>query len=235
MRPIRLFLCVGLLWAGLAVSAAAHQGEVHGKPSAKASAKAQPLASPGQVVPSPVDELDMSAVTPAAIASKLPRPVQLQELDWADSMMGHVHNKLVHFPLALGLAASLLWVLALRQPGHEPAARLLLVGAALMGVASVLTGESQKGVYDDSPLIDIVGWHEKMGFVSLGLLLLGAGWQWHKSWRKVVWAYGLLLVGMILFTGLLGGVVSHGHLEPAEGEPTQAGQAPSEHAPGGHE
>lgn len=220
-----MFLCAVLFWAGLVMSAESHQGEVHRAPSPAASAKP----SAGQAVAAPADELDMSQVTPEAIASTVPKPVQLQELDWSDSLMGHVHNKLVHFPLALGLAASLLWVFALRQPGHEPAARMLLVAAALMGVASVLTGQGQKGVYDDSPLIDIVGWHEKMGFVSLGLLLLGAGWQWHKSWRRVVWPYGLLLVGMLLFTGLLGGVVSHGHLEPAESEQTQAKPTHSDH------
>lgn len=168
----------------------------------------------------------MSDVTPDAIASSLPQPVHLQELDWGESLTGHVHNKLVHFPLALGLAASLLWVLARRNPGHEPAARLLLIAAAVMGAASVLTGQAQESTYDDSPLIEIVEWHEKMGFASLFLLVLGAGWQWHSSWRKVVWPYGIVLVLLVLFTGLLGGIVSHGHLEP---------DAPAAHAPGGHE
>lgn len=224
MIPGRQLLCAGLFWMGLTLSVQAHQGKVH---PARPTAQATVSASPRPLASAAANELDMSNVTPDTIASQLPRPVHLQELDWADSLTGHVHNKLVHFPLALGLAACLLWVLALGQPGHEPAARLLLIGAALMGAASVLTGEGQKGTYDDSPWIEIVGWHEKMGFVSLALLVLGAGWQWHPSWRKAILPYSFALVGVILFTGLLGGVVSHGHLEPA-GEQGL-------HAPGGHQ
>lgn len=216
-------LWAGLLWGALTLAAQAHQGDMH-SPQPSAARVASPQAD---VQAAAGDALDMTHISPETIASQVPQPVHLQELDWSDSLTGHVHNKLVHFPLALGLAACLLWVLALRQPGHEPAARLLLAGAALMGLASVLTGQAQKITYETSPLIEIVEWHEKMGFVTLALLMLGAAWQWHASWRKVVWPYGMVLVLVMLFTGLLGGIVSHGHLEPAG--------AAGAHALGGHE
>lgn len=211
----RKLLCAVLIWGALSLAAQAHQGEVHRpRPTAVSATQASAQPSAG-------DAADMT-VNPKTIASQVPNPipsplpVHLQELDWAESLTDHPHNKLVHFPLALGLAACILWVLALRQPGHEPAARLLLVGAALIGVASVLTGQAQQSNYENSPLIEIVAWHEKMGFATLALLMLGAVWQWHASWRKLVWPYGIALVLVILFTGLLGGVLSHGHVEPID-------------------
>lgn len=216
-------LCASLLWGVLTLAAHAHQGDVQ-RPQPTTAVTVSP---PAAVQASAGDALDMTNISPETIASQVPKPVHLQELDWADSLTGHVHNKLVHFPLALGLAACLLWVLALRQPSHEPAARLLLVGAALIGVASVLTGLAQESSYQTSPLIEIVEWHEKMGILTLALLLLGASWQWHASWRQFVWPYGLVLVLVMLFTGLLGGVVSHGHLEPAN--------VAGNHALSGHE
>lgn len=212
MSASRQMLFAAVFWTGLLVPAMAHQGEAHSTRQPAASASARPLQGTATPSSGGHGEMDMSGISPETIAHQLPQPMHLQELDWGDSLRGHVHNKLVHFPLALGLAASLLWLLARRNPDHESAARLLLMGGALIGVASVLTGEAQKGVYDDSPLIEIVGWHEKMGFVSLALLVLGAGWQWHSSWRKVVWPYGIVLVLLMLFTGLLGGIISHGHI-----------------------
>jgi uncharacterized membrane protein len=162
------------------------------------------------------DELDMTHLSAENIEKSLPKPLQIEDLNLLAIISEHLHNKLVHFPVALGLVASLIWLLTFKYPGFEPAAKLILLLAALASILTVLAGESQKDVYQDSQLIEIVAWHEKFGFLSLGLLLLGASWQWFSSFRKIIWIYTLALILSISFTGLLGGVLSHSHLESTD-------------------
>ena len=40
----------------------------------------------------------------------------LGNMPWRNAMMGHLHNKIVHFPLALGLAAGVMLLAAPRWP-----------------------------------------------------------------------------------------------------------------------
>ena len=63
-------------------------------------------------------------------------------IPWRTAFTGHLHNKIVHFPLALGLAAAVILIVAPRWPAYEPAARVLLIVGALaaarrLGVESV--------------------------------------------------------------------------------------------------
>ncbi len=160
------------------------------------------------------DEMDMSKITPEQAVQSLPKPIHLSDIKVWESVREHVHNKLVHFPLALGLVACLFWLLSSKQPEFQSPAKLVLVLSATTGLLAVITGENQKQVFQDSPLVEIMQWHEKIGFFSLFLLVTGSLWQWFQSFRKFIWVYVGLMVFALLFTGFLGGLLSHSHLEP---------------------
>lgn len=160
------------------------------------------------------DEMDMSKITPEQAIQSLPEPMHLSDINVWESVREHVHNKLVHFPLALGLLACLFWLLSSKQSEFQNPAKFVLVLSASTGLLAVITGENQKQVFQDSPLVEIMQWHEKSGFFSLFLLLTGSVWQWFQSFRKFIWVYVGLMVVALLFTGFLGGLLSHSHLEP---------------------
>ncbi|MBT9543887.1 MAG: hypothetical protein IV090_00715 [Candidatus Sericytochromatia bacterium] len=156
----------------------------------------------------------MSKITPEQAIQSLPEPTHLSDINLWESIQEHVHNKLVHFPFALGLLACLFWLLSFKQPEFQNPAKLILVLSATTGLLAVITGENQKQVFQDSSLVEIMQWHERSGFFSLFLLLTGSVWQWFQSFRKFIWVYVGLMAFSLLFTGFLGGLLSHSHLEP---------------------
>src|SRR5262245_44976209 len=124
-----------LLLIAAARPAAAHKGHSH-------SPSPSPSPSPALVVP-----VDPShAVPPAAppsvapTAAPSPAPAGPVHIDWRAALFEHMHNKIVHFPIALGLAAAVLLLGRGRWEAYLPVAAWLLTVAALFGAAAYLSG-----------------------------------------------------------------------------------------------
>ena len=164
------------------------------------------------------DQMDMSNITPEQAIKSLPEPLHLSNINGWESLQEHIHNKLVHFPLALGLLACLFWLLSFKHHEFQISAKLMLVLGAATGLLAILTGENQKQVFQDSPLVEIMQWHEKIGFLSFFLLLSGSVWQFFQSFRKFVFLYTAILILCLLFVGFLGGFISHSHLDSAKSD-----------------
>jgi uncharacterized membrane protein len=130
-------------------------------------------------------------------------------IPWKTAFTGHLHNKIVHFPLALGLAAAVLLIVAPRWPAYEPAARVLLVAAALAAVAAYLTGGAQEEPFEDSPFHSVVELHEKFGIATAITLWAGVALSFWARARRFLPVYGVLLALLLASTGFLGGVLSH--------------------------
>lgn len=133
----------------------------------------------------------------------------MSAIPWQTAFTGHLHNKIVHFPLALGLAAAVILVVAPRWPAYQPAARVLLIAGALAAVAAYLTGGAQKDQFDDSPFHSVVELHEKFGIATAIVLWVGVALTFAARARRFMPVYGLLLILLLSATGFLGGVLSH--------------------------
>src|SRR5688572_20418395 len=97
--PRRILLTSMVAAVALAGPAYAHKGR-HASPSPSASPSTG-VSTIGPVDPSPGPSTPASAAP--ATAAPSPHPFRL---DVRDALVGHLHNKIVHFPLAFGLASA---------------------------------------------------------------------------------------------------------------------------------
>jgi uncharacterized membrane protein len=201
------------LVAALAIPAAAHKGHASPSPSPAAAATAAPgtdveavSAQVEEASPAPADEATLVAEPEPENPEELPA---LQVIPWQSALTSHLHNKIVHFPLAFGLAAAVLFIVGPRWPAYQPAARLLLIVAAAAAVAAYFSGRAQESVFDDSPFHSVVELHETLGITSALTLFAGVALSFQERARRYMPLYGVLLVLVLAATGFLGGVLSH--------------------------
>ena len=178
-------------------SAWAHAGHKHpASPSPTASATAAPETAGRE-----------AAAQPQPDASPTPPP--LVQVPLRDAILEHLHNKVVHFPLAIGCTAALLLLLSYRWPQYWPAAQLLLFLAAASAVAAYFTGRAQAEDVENGPLRIYFQRHETLGTISAVGLWLGWALTLVPRARPWLWLYALLILALLSGTGFLGGIVSH--------------------------
>jgi uncharacterized membrane protein len=200
---------LGVLLAVMAPAVAlAHKGHRSPSPSPSPGASAVPAALE---TASPAPDVSGAAAVAGAIPDQAPVPVW-DRIVWRDAFTGHLHNKIVHFPLALGLAGAVLFLLSPRWPDYERAGRLLLLLAALFAVGAYFSGQAQEEPFEGSEVEELLELHENMG-ITTGItlwagVLLGA-WPRGRRWLRL---YGVLLIVLLSVTGTLGGLLSHGEL-----------------------
>ena len=195
MRRGAFVLALALLAAGTALAHKNHEPS----PSPEA-ADGEPTESPEPAAAEgPVD----------ALPADDPERGAFEVIPWRDALTGHLHNKIVHFPLAFGLAAGVMLLVSPRWPVYEPAARVLLVIAALLAVVAYFSGQAQEAAFEDSPFHSVVELHETFGIISGLTLAAGAALGFWAAARRFMPVYGLVLIGVLAFTGFLGGVLSH--------------------------
>jgi uncharacterized membrane protein len=184
----------GLL--SLAPLALAHAGHKHSpSPSPTALPEAEPSGAPeAATIPEPEAQ---------------PTPFPAVHVPLREAILEHLHNKVVHFPLALGCAAALLLLLSHRWPQYWPAARLLIFLAAASAVAAYFTGKAQEEDVENGPLRQYFELHESLGITSAVSLWLGWALTFAPKARPWLWLYALLLLAVLSYTGFLGGILSH--------------------------
>ncbi len=178
----------------------------HASPSPDASPAASPEASPEAAPEEDAAAADDSSME---VTGDLADQGVMAAIPWRSALTSHVHNKVVHFPLALGMAAAFILIVAPRWPAYEPAARVLLIVGALAAVAAYLSGTAQEDQFDDSPFHAVVELHEKLGIATALTLWTGAALTFWSRARRFMPVYGAILVLLLAATGFLGGVLSH--------------------------
>ena len=191
--------------AALAVfPAVAHKGHAAPSPSPVAASEA-----PAGTLAAEEAEGASAADSPLEVSGDLSEQGAMAAIPWKTAFTGNLHNKVVHFPLALGLAAAVLLLIAPRWPAYEPAARLLLIVGALAAVVAFFSGRAQEGQFDDSPFHAVVELHEKFGITTAITLWAGVALAFWARARRFMPLYGILLLLLLVCTGFLGGVLSH--------------------------
>ncbi len=193
--------------AALAVSPAVTQ-KGHASPGPSPSPAAESEAPAGALAAEEA-EAAPPADSSMEVSGDLADQTAMAAILWKTAFTGKLHNKIVHFPLALGMAAAVLFMIARRWPAYEPAARLLLIAAALAAVAAFFSGRAQEEQFEDSPFHSVVELHEKFGITTAITLWAGVVLTFWARARRFMPLYGILLVLLLVGTGFLGGVLSH--------------------------
>jgi len=185
-------------------------------PSVARKGHAAPSPSPATASEAPAGTLaaeEAEAAPPAdasmAVSGDLAEQGAMAAIPWKTALTHNLHNKIVHFPLALGMAAAVLFMIAPRWPAYEPAARLLLIVGALAAVVAFFSGRAQEAQFDESPFHSVVELHEKFGITTALTLWTGVALTFWARARRFMPLYGILLLLLLACTGFLGGVLSH--------------------------
>ena len=181
--------------------AIAHQGH-HKKPQSQTN-----------VSPSSVNQT-MQSQSPAAHEEEdeMPSGETSENRDpktiMKEAMWSHMHNKIIHFPLALGVTASVLILFARKRPEMLPIIRILLIVAALFAVAAYFTGKSQEEPFEKGEMHEFVEWHQWFGIASG--VCLWAGIFISRKATNLMTPYALTQLILLSVTGFLGGILAHG-------------------------
>ena len=189
MLPIGLVALFGL--------ASAAYASAQQNPAAQAT---RPPASTS-AAPSPAPD-----EAPAAPEEAAPPPLQI---DTKAALVSGLHNKVVHFTIALGMAGAILLLLSYRWPQFGPGARLLLVVAALSSWVAVRSGLAQEADLEGGGLDLWLERHENFGKWTAGALTLTAVVVLVKRARPVHWLFAIVVLGLLSLTGFLGGILAH--------------------------
>lgn len=128
----------------------------------------------------------------------------------AEGLFHHLHNKLVHLPYGLALAALLLYLMSLKDPKFGEGARWIVLLAALVAVPIYFTGSSQEEAFEETAKEWLVEVHEKIGITTAITLWIWAVMGWLKPTQRVAWIWGIVVLGFLAAAGYYGGLVAHG-------------------------
>lgn len=134
--------------------------------------------------------------------------------------MPNLHPFLVHFPIALyltGLFLDLLGVVR-RDPAPVRAGWYLLVASCIACLMAVGSGLLAKGDVDvHGPALESLGLHEQLAFATSAAVGLLFYWRLRSrgdlpaSRRSLYLLAALLTAGLMVSTGLLGGILVFEH------------------------
>ena len=158
----------------------------------------------------------------------------------SEAVLSDMHNKLIHFPIVLGLLGALLVLVARRKPQYETIAFWVVWFALLSTLAAYFSGLVQSTEFLHRPKRWLVETHMRWGiglaFAECVMLLA----LLRRRTHGLAAAMSFVVAGLVLVTGFLGGLVAHGrgggpppaaaaHADPAASAPAKADSLP--HAP----
>ena len=138
------------------------------------------------------------------------QPEEPYQLEVAEALTEHLHNKMIHVPIGLALAAFLLSLLKFKLPELQAGVRWLVLLAAIGGVAAYFAGIVQADVFEGAYKGWIVALHEKLGVATIFLMWMWALFEFLRPLKKYAVVVGVIVVLLILVTGFYGGILAHG-------------------------
>ena len=218
-RPSRWFIVLMLLMIGLSSHPVyAHKKHKKKKPATVTQEVKKPdevpategeKASSGSLsAPSAAEPANIQPQTPAQVTE--PEEETIEELPpLRELLFEHLHNKLVHFPIAFGLAGALFVFLGFKWKEFESPARVMFLLGGIFAIAAYFTGQSQAEAFEDSFLHEYVELHEKLGITTGVMLWLSFFMSINPKLRRFLWIAAALLVIVISITGFYGGILAH--------------------------
>ncbi len=121
----------------------------------------------------------------------------------------HLHNKLIHFPIALTVIAFLLMILGYKDEKYLGTVKIIVPLAAILTIATVLTGQAQAEPFEGTSAYALVETHKKLGFGVLASLILWSIVMYVEKLKKFAWVFAILTAALVGIAGLYGGVIAH--------------------------
>ena len=138
------------------------------------------------------------------------QPEESYQLNIAEALTEHLHNKMIHVPIGLALVAFLLRLLSLKLPEHQAGVRWLVLLAAIGGVAAYFAGVAQADIFEGVYKGWVVALHRKLGVATIFLLWLWTLFEFLRPLKKYAVVVGVIVVLLIHVTGFYGGILAHG-------------------------
>jgi len=127
-------------------------------------------------------------------------------------IFSHMHNKIVHFPIALGIMTGIFDILSFFAPAVSLSAKILLGFTALSSIAAFLSGQVAEEEVEDSlthSLAEVLEIHESLGLTAMVIYIVAFVLRLIPGTQKLSKIIVILAVPLISFVGYLGGILSH--------------------------
>jgi uncharacterized membrane protein len=131
------------------------------------------------------------------------------KLNYIEEVFEHVHNKLIHFPIALSLLAFLFTLLNLKWKQFEYSIKYIVLISAIFSIPTVITGLNQAGNFAGDLKEWIVGIHKILGIISMSVLWIWMIFLTINPLKRFAWIIGLIGFILITITSFYGGIVAH--------------------------
>jgi uncharacterized membrane protein len=126
-----------------------------------------------------------------------------------EEVLSHLHNKTVHFPIAFAIGALVLLLLSFRRPDLASGAHVLIIMAALTAIAALFFGLEQGKVFERTAKEWVLEAHERLGYGTLGTLLVWSAMIFIPQLKKHAWLWGFVVAGLVTVTAFYGGILAH--------------------------
>ncbi len=121
----------------------------------------------------------------------------------------HIHNKVIHFPIALTVIGLLLMVLGYKDNKYWGALKIIIPTAALFTIVVVFSGLNQAEPFEGTAAYSLVETHELLGYGVLASLILWSVALYVEQLKKYAWVFAGLTFLLVSAAGLYGGVIAH--------------------------
>jgi len=121
----------------------------------------------------------------------------------------HIHNKVIHFPIALTVIGVLLMLIGYKDDKYKETLKVIIPIAALFAIVAVLSGLNQAEPFEGTLTYGLVETHELLGFGILASLILWSLTYYVKKLKKFTWLFAILTISLVSLAGLYGGVIAH--------------------------
>ncbi|KUO58549.1 hypothetical protein APF79_06995 [bacterium BRH_c32] len=130
-------------------------------------------------------------------------------LNPAEQIFEHLHNKVVHFPIALGLFAFFLSLLNFKWKNYNSAILISVLIALLFSIVAFITGKNQSEPFIGTAKEWIVELHQNIGLALIINFFIWTIFLFVDKLKKYAWLPGLIAFILILTAAYLGGVIAH--------------------------
>jgi len=126
-----------------------------------------------------------------------------------NAALEHIHNKVIHFPIALTVIGFFLMLLGYKEKKYWDSLKIIIPIAAFFTVIAVLSGLNQAEPFEGKSSYSLVETHELLGFGVLASLIFWSASFYIKKLKRFVWVFALITFALVSIAGLYGGVIAH--------------------------
>jgi uncharacterized membrane protein len=131
------------------------------------------------------------------------------ELIVGDALGEHIHNKIIHYPIALALVGFILAVLGYKEDRFQLAVKIMILIAGVFAIIAFFSGTNQFEPFINDPKEWLAETHRLLGIASAIFIWLLYLVLIIKPMKKFRLIFAVITVILVSLTGLYGGVLAH--------------------------